>query len=199
MDLENADWESYNRKLYQARQQAIKELYESGGLSLLILMTSKVELPGELGSALGQSGLVSEGEAEFLRSELLFSESHRAQFASSYVNGRVRVAGWNWAEDMLTNKAAEWSPAQRAEFLTALPTTMRAWEWAEKFDAETEGKFWSGFYALGLSESDDCIHAAEKLIEHGRPHMAVDLLGLHIDRAGSQFSQELIAKALAGC
>jgi hypothetical protein len=154
-------------------------------------LATSAQRPDELGRVLGEAGLEAE-EHEVLTLLAAAEESHR-QLARGYVAGRFAAKGWDWAEVALERGAPDWGPEAYAGFLIALPRASRIWDWAERLGEETERAYWRQFGAWGLAEPADVTRAVRKLLAHGRPYGAVDLLGIYVDQRPDP---ELVADAL---
>jgi hypothetical protein len=186
------DWRGHHRTVEEAQNEAARVVYEVGGLASLMDLAMAAEQPGEVGRTLGRMRLLQTHEVDLLE-ELASPEHARQQLARGYVVGRFYPEDWEWAEAILEHWAPPWTPAQRASFLTSLPSSSRTWSWVERFDEETEQAYWSQFRPF-LNAPHDAARAAAKLLEHGRPHAAVDLLGLYADQAKPE--PEVVAEAL---
>jgi hypothetical protein len=190
------DWRARQEALEIARREAVQTMYAEAGLSGLVDLTGKVEESGELGVALATSDLASAEEDNILRQHLGAEDRARALFARGFVVGRVRQRGREWAEHKWAEVARDWSPAQRAEFLFCLPSDARTWALVESSDHETDRHYWRLILPYGIGEVDTEV-AVRKLLAHGRPYAAVDLLGAHSTRVEAP-SAGLIADALEG-
>lgn len=188
------NWEARQETLANARLVAVRAIYAQSGIAGILEFAGHVKQPGELGLALGQSELAEGEEDELLREYLAADNALRTQFARGFAIGRIRSRGQEWAESKLTNVAKGWSSDQRAELLACLPYDERTWDLAEGSDPETEHRYWCLIPPYGIGDTD-VERVVRKLLEHGRPYTAVDLLALHATREQA-LPAELIAAAL---
>lgn len=188
------DWDARQQAVADARLEAVRAVHAKAGLAGVLELAKGVVRPGELGATLGRSELLEGEEDELLRNLLSAEDAAHAQFARGYALGRVSSRGREWAEAKLAGVAKTWSPPQRAEVLGCLPYDGRTWDLAEGSDPQTERAYWRLGPRYGIGNSD-VERAAHKLLEHGRPYAAVDLLALHV-KPGHTPPVGLIADAL---
>src|SRR5438477_3558899 len=95
----------------------------------------------------------------------------------------------------MVSGAAVWSTVQRAEIFSCLPSDARTWDLVDQSDHETQRAYWRGRGGspFGVA-TGDVTRVARKLMEHGRPYAAAELLSLQ--DADAQVSPELIAATL---
>lgn len=192
-----ADWRARHDALSAARLEAAHELNIQGGTALLLDFAAEVEQPGEVGFTVGRSELLDEEEDSFLVRTLGSADETQSLFARGVVAGRFRTRGWDWVESKLKADATSgWSPEQQAEFLSCLSFEARTWDLLNTADAETERLYWSRVLPYGLPTRKDSERAALKLVEYGRPHVAIDFIALHTDEEGPAVPHPVIAQAL---
>ena len=104
--------------------------------------------------------------------------------------------GREWVTSVLTAAGTAWSSDALAGFLLSLPRAGWVWDEAERLGPEVERVYWAGLAPFGLADAKECERAAQKLLAHGRPLAALELLGLYAGSAGSTLDPELIATAL---
>ncbi len=191
------DWRARHDVLEAARLETVQELNAQGGLPLLLDFATKVERPMEVGFTAGKNGLLGAEEDDLLGRHLGSAAGSENLFARGFVTGRYSSRGWNWVETKLTTDAAsDWSSEQRAGFLASLPFEARTWELLEPMDDEAKRLYWSRAPTFGLPNRDDSERAALKLIEYGRPHVAVDFIALYTDEQGPAVPLPVIAQVL---
>jgi hypothetical protein len=191
------DWRARHDALAAARLEAVRELNVQGGTALLLDFAAEVEQAGEVGFTVGRSELLDGEEDGFLARTLASADEAKSLFARGFVAGRFRTRGWDWVDSKLKAEAASgWSPEQRADFLSCLSFEARTWDLLDNSDPETQRFYWSRVLPYGLPTREDSERAALKLIEYGRPHVAIDFIALHTDEEGPAVSQPVIARAL---
>jgi len=183
----------YRGAIDAVRDQAVRDIHQHGGLRAVRALAAAVERPADVGWALGRAGVLGPMERDIF-TDLASADVARRLLARGYVGGRFRAGGWDWAASVLEDEAGSWSPAQRGEFLVCLDPSASTFDWAERFGDETERAYWSHFGWFGLASPDDVARAAAKLIVYGRPHAAVDVLGLRVDQVA--VDPDLVVQAL---
>jgi hypothetical protein len=191
------DWRAKHDALESARLKAVSALHAKGGLPLLLNFANVVERPTEAGLIVGKSELLQNEEDEFLGRILSSGATGEALFARGFVTGRFGSGGWDWVNDMLAADATSaWLPEVKAEFLASLSFEARTWDLLEATDTATQQLYWSRVIPYGLPSRDDSERAAVKLIENGRPHVAIDFIALYSDEDGPAVSPSVVADAL---
>ncbi len=169
---ETGNWEEQERKLEKRRQQAIREILESGGIESAISFAGSVELPNQAGHSLG---IIATKETDsILLPEYLISEDHKLSlFIHDYVWSRRYTKGWSWVDEI---DKSTWTPAQIGQFLGFLPFTNETWIRATKWLGKKQGEYWSRTKLNPRTDNKLSI-AVEKLIEYERPKAAINCLG----------------------
>ena len=189
--------EIYDKNVSEARDKAVRETYDEGGLALLVEMARKVEHPEELGWTLAKLNLVGNAqEAGFLGSMLNSQNENSAQLGAGYVRGRFDQLGWDWAERYLSSEASLWSDAGCALFQLQLPFTFQTWNWVEHFGRGVELDYWSRTKFFRMPDSQHYLHAATKMLELGLPYSAVMTLGIMHGDVGIESQESLVIDAL---
>lgn len=191
------DWRVRHDSLEEARFEAVLSLHSQGGLVMLLDTSARVERPEEVGATLGQSTLLSSDEEDDLITQTLASpDNSLSAFARGFVIGRWRARGLEWADATLSGAAAAaWPSEKRAEIYTCLPFLSRTWDQVESENAETQRHYWSRV-PYGYPEGSDCERAVAKLIEHGRPYVAIRILSFQKHRDRSALSATTIIRAI---
>jgi len=189
------DLTAYQARVARERLEAVRSVHARTGLGGVVDLGRHVERPETLGFALGQSELVRNEEDEFLGQHLAATDAHRARLARGFVAGRMWGLGREWTEAKLARGREAWTPAQAAEVLVCLPYDERTWDLSEGLGPDTDGSYWRLVTPYGISNAGYVERATRKLLEHGRPYTAIDLLGLHAGHLGG-LPPELIADAL---
>jgi hypothetical protein len=189
------DWQAQDRALAAARQEAVRVVYEHGGLPLLLALAANVEQPGEVGFAVGSSALLAAEEDTLLGQNLGTALAPHSILVRGFVQGRLQARDWGWAEDKITGVVTQWSPEQQAEFFTDLPFEGHTWDLLQMMSSDAQRGYWSRVRPWRVGASD-CDRAVRKLLEHNRPHIALDCLTLHLQNKKDQDSARLIAETL---
>ena len=169
---ENGNWEEKRKKLEERRQKAVEEIFQSGGIESLLQFAEAVEAPGQVGHALGYTA--DAAIDSFLLPEYLGSDNRELlSFASGYVWSRHHTEGWPWADGL---DKANWTVCQVRQFLSYLPFTNETWDRAAQWLGDAQGEYWSITNANPYQVDGELGIAIDKLIEHGRPHAAINCL-----------------------
>lgn len=169
---ESGDWEEQQKKLTDRRENAISEVYQQKGVKGVILFAESVASPRQVGHALG--GIDDEVfEGTFFPNFLSTEDTNHKALVSSFIWRRFYVKNWDWCDGI---DKSSWSPAQIGQFLTCLPFTKETWNRASEWLKELECEYWTRTGANAYQTDCDLPIAIEKLIEHGRPHAAINCL-----------------------
>jgi hypothetical protein len=197
LDPPGRDWRARHESLEAEKARAVRELLDAGGLPLLLDFATAVERPEDVGFTAGRHGLLEEEEGDVVGRVLASKTGPAKAFARGFVTGRFSSRGWAWADAKLGNGAASaWTSEQRADFLASLSFEARTWDYLEPMDDETKRLYWSCVPIFGLPSREDSERAALNLIEHGRPHVAIDFIALYSEEEGPAVSSAVIAQAL---
>ena len=168
---ENGNWEEQQKKLEERRQNAIKEIL-AVGVDEVIKFAESVESSNKVGYSLGR--IADTAIDSVLLPEYLEENNHKLlTFTGGYIWSRHHINGWQWADGL---DKADWSDYQLGLFLTLLPFTSDTWERVTHWLGEAENEYWLKTTANPYQTSDPLEFAIDKLIEHGRPHAAINCL-----------------------
>jgi len=101
------------------------------------------------------------------------TDSKHKALLSGFIWRRYHINGWEWCDNL---DKSGWTPGQIGYFLACLPFTKEAWDRASQWLEENQGEYWSRARANAHQVDGDLAIAIEKLIEHGRPHSAINCL-----------------------
>lgn len=169
---ENGDWERQQKKLDTRREAAISEVFHQLGADGVIRFAESVSSPGQVGHALG---VIADPviERTFLPHFLDSTDNKRKALVSGFLWRRYHVESWKWCDDI---DKSDWTPAQVGQFLAYLPFTKGAWDRASEWLQAHESEYWTRTGANAYQADGDLAIGIEKLIEHGRPHAAINCL-----------------------
>ncbi len=169
---EKGNWEEQRRKMDERRQKAVEEILKLGGVESVTKFAEVVESPAQVGHSLGY---VADVEIDkILLPTYLVSENRKLSlFISGYVWTRHHTKGWSWADEL---DKSGWEPAQVGQFLSYLPFTNETWDRAAEWLGDAQGEYWLKTSANPYEADGDLSVAIGKLIEHGRPHAAINCL-----------------------
>jgi len=169
---ENGDWEKQRKKLDTRRETAILEIFQQEGADGVVRFAESVSAPGQVGHALG---VIADDVFEnvFLPNFLDSADSKRKALVTSFIWRRHHLFGWEWCDGL---DKSDWKPEQKGQFLACLPFTNEAWDRAAGWLQSHESEYWSRTSANAYQTDGDLRIAIDKLMEHGRPHAAIDCL-----------------------
>ena len=169
---ENGDWQDQSNKLQARRDKAILEIFEQSSVNGVIQFAESVISSYHVGYALG---IIEDNMIEqFFFPQFLdtVNNKHKA-LVSGFICRRYQVKNWEWCDKL--NKS-NWIPAQRGQFLACLPFTKEAWHRTSTWLQGCEDEYWTRTDAKAYQAGSDLAVAIEKLIEHGRPGVAIECL-----------------------
>jgi hypothetical protein len=189
------DWQAHEQAITTARTQAVKEIWEKGGVPMLLDMVAKVEQPYYLGLTSGQMAFPSQDE-DALLSCLNSQHDYHKGFLNGFIIMRKKTLGWDWVQSKIDEALRpNYSQEQQSEFFIYLPFTTQTWKILETFGNDVQEKYWSTVRPTRF-EIDDFNKAIQKLLEQKRPHVALDTITMHMDKIGVQISTTLTADCL---
>jgi hypothetical protein len=169
---ERGNWEEQRKKLEERRCQAVKDILTFGGIDAMFKFAESTESPSQVGDSLGTIAS-AETDAAILPSLLVTENQRLEKFIGGYVWSRQSRLGWEWLDEL---DKKDWSVLQVANLLGDLPFTGEAWKRVNTLLGESEGEYWTKCSANPYYTEGDIGEAIDKLIEHGRPHAAIDCL-----------------------
>lgn len=169
---ENGNWEEQRKRLDTRRETAISEIFQQYGVEGVIRFAESVSSSSQVGYALG---IITDPviEQTLLPHLLNTSDSKRKALVSGFIWRRNHIKGWDWGDAI---DRSDWSSGQVGQFLAFLPFTKEAWDRASDWLRAQESEYWTRTDANIYQSDGDVVFAIEKLIEHGRPHAAINCL-----------------------
>ncbi len=169
---ERGTWEEQRKKIDEYRQKAGEEILKLGGIESVIKFAEVVESPALVGHSLRYVDNIEIDKV--LLPTYLGSENRKLSFfISGYVKGRHHTKGWSWADEL---DKSGWESAQVSQFLSYLPFTNETWDRAADWLGDAQGEYWLKADANPYEADGALGIAIDKLIEHRRPHAAINCL-----------------------
>ena len=193
VDEEHLDWQAYQGAVDDRRGDVVRSIYRHQGLAGLRALAEAVEVPSEVGRVAGERQLLPDQDEQLMFDHLVAESPALEALARGYVFGRFGADGMPWAEPLVA-QASEWPAERRAALLLGFPSGEQTWKLAERFGERTEALYWKRALTW-TAPDDDFAYATEKLLRHGRPHHAIDLLA-HRVHSGKVVDSDLIFRAL---
>lgn len=169
---ENDNWQEQQKRLNDRRETAIIDILQQNGIEGVIGFAESVDSPYQVGYALGV--IADEVIEKYILPYFLDKKDkkHKA-FVSGFVRNRFHSKGWDWCFNI---DRSEWTSGQIGHFLACLPFIHETWNLASQWLQENQNEYWSRTDASAYQADVDLSFAVEKLIEYGRPHLAIDCL-----------------------
>jgi len=149
------------------RKDAIKEIFEIGGLSLITKFVKEVASPIKVGFSLGTIETV-DVDSQLFPDFLDTKEEPLIKFINGYIIGKS--ANWDWVEKL---NSSQWSVKQKVTLLTMLPFRKKTWEHAKKILNNDESQYWINVNPNQYEADPDFSYVITKLLSFGRPLLAI--------------------------
>ena len=186
---EKSNYDKQTKRLNEARQGAVKTIFEAGGLSVALAFAQSVPAPNEVGRALGV--IAPKGvEDEILPSQLNAEDETMRQVVASFVWTRYRKLQWTWVDAILERN---WNAEQKAAFLMLLPFEEKVWHRVSAHLGKQNEKLYWQKTRVGFGR--DLTIAVQKLLEYGRATAAVECIARTTDD-DEQFDVSLATETL---
>ena len=167
---DTGNYEEQQKRLARSRQNAVRKIFEAGGVSAVLDFARSVSPPGNVGYAVGSGG--KEDMEEAILPSLLDAEDEIDKaVVAEFVWGRFQKRGWDWVDSVL---GKDWNDARKNAFLMLLPFEEGVWRRIEEhLGKEKERIYWEKVDVPLFCPKQDLTLAIEKLIEYGRVFEAV--------------------------
>jgi hypothetical protein len=167
--------EDREASLRQRRQIAVERIWNTNGLSGVLVLATKVKDSWLVGIALAE---VKRGEPEGqIIPDLLCSSDRQIEgFAGGYTATRIDAEGQDWAERI---PSAGWTPEQITAFACRMHFNSRTWAWVENVSPEVKHDYWTKIRFSSIPQEPTHLEkAARELLQAKRPATAVRLLAM---------------------
>lgn len=180
------NYKDYETRLAEQRSEAVKAIFEQKGWGGIEELVAAATNPSTVGSAIAsmEDGTVEPAVLEWGSAE----EPSRLEALQGYFFARSRALGSTWAEDQVRAHAETWGPERVGRVLLTASDEAKAWTLAAELGSEVEASYWDNF--RGFPRGEDVWVAARKLIEHGRPFAAVQVIGTAAALKGESFDPD---------
>jgi hypothetical protein len=171
---ETGNWQEQENAINKLREQAIAEIFATGGYELVYKFSCTVESPNIAGNAFAK--IVTEDNDEFLLELLKNNELHAQQYLAGYVWSRNYLTGGTFVEKLNMER---WSSNESANFLLLLPFSLSTWNIVDNvLGGSFEHLYWENVHANAYHCDDDkdLYKGSEMLLKYGRPFSAIHCL-----------------------
>ncbi len=169
---ENGDWRAQAKKLEERRQKALKIILDDSGIDGVFKLVQKAESSRCVGWSLGN--IAQDSYDKIILPKFLIPENKKFEdFTSNYVWNRHRILGWEWLDSL---DFKDWTISQIARLFMNLPFTADTWDRVSRLLAKKESEYWKNVNINPWQSDADLDFAIDKLIEYGRPRVAIDCL-----------------------
>jgi hypothetical protein len=189
-------WEERDKIAGNLRSEALQEILKLQGWDGVIQLAQQVQTPSFVGVALAQIQSLPIDLNLFLSENLGSSDVWRHELASSYIRCNAYDRGELWVDDCLKNNLSLWSAEEYGKFLLCLPFNLYLLDRLNAANSETQSYFWRNVKHvefLGVERTDWVL---TKLLEFGRPHLAVTKIAWVLKENPELFSLDRIAEVL---
>lgn len=188
---EKGDWKEQRKRLNARRETAIMEIFQKNGVEGVVRFAESVDSPSDVGHSLGaiEDDVI---EQALLPHFLDSTDKKQKALIGGFIWRRYQTNGWKWSD---TVDKSGWTPEQMGQFLACLPFTKEVWDRASEWLKDNQVEYWSRTGANAHHADSDLATAIEKLIEHGRPHSAINCLET-MRHAKQPFNADLCVRAL---
>lgn len=188
------DWQTDQQLLDQAKLEAVKEIYSTGGLSAILVIAEQVEFPADLGFTLGRVEDKKELAIIIINSTLGEDNSVIKNVGIGFVSSFHQSHGWEWEKVLLSENLDSWSAQKQADFIRGLPFKKATWELLASCPKSAHTLYWKQVRAWG--KSDDPEFVVRSLLDAERFFDALDILSFDLKHNCLEISSSLIIETL---
>ena len=190
-------WEEREDLIQTQRANALREIMDAEGWDGILALASQVKESWTVGIALSCANLLPIDLGAFLQDNLASTEPWRHQMAHRFVAASVHQHGESWGEQCIHSYADTWDPEQYGEFLLCLPFNTSLLDRLDTVTEEIQYYFWSRIQHIGYLEADYIDRLLTRLLQVGRPHLAVtNVLDWAIRQSPETIAPDRIAEIL---
>lgn len=189
---EIGSFEEQLKKLEEARQHAINEIFRIGGIEAVFNFATDISDHRGVGLSFGYID-IPDVDKKILPNLLETERIPLAQFAGGFVIGKFHSAGWQWVDSI---NVSEWSPSQIGLFFSYLPGSSETWKRVSTLLKDNESPYWSKANVVFFKVDDDDLEfVVDHLLQYGRPNEAISFLYTTWNRT-KNLNTELAIKSL---
>lgn len=185
-DIDRLDFAARDERLWQLRNDAVRETLASGSIADLQALARRVKVPSHLGWAIGETA--PDAMEPELASWLVSDDPSLRETALAWL--RCKLAdpdgGLGWFRHMLASEAMD-GEAQRLDLLMSTPFRNDFWDAVAEIDPKLADEYWLNCRPPTVSPAD-IARAIEELLARDRPWLAIDLIAGVLHRTDREFS-----------
>ncbi len=178
------------------RLEALREILNLQGWDGVIQLAQQVQAPSFIGVALAQTQLLPIDLNLFLSENLGSSDVWLHELASSYIRCNAYDRGELWIDDCLKDNLSLWSAEGYGKLLLCLPFNLCLLDRLDAANSETQSYFWRNVKHVEFLGVERTEWVLTKLLEFGRPHLAVTKIAWVLKENPELFSLDRIAESL---
>ena len=196
-DIDRLDFQARDERLWQLRDEAVREVLATGSIADLEALARRVKVPGQLGWAIGDVAPDSlEGE---LAGWLASDEPNVREAALSWLRCKLAdpTGGLGWFR-RVAGTAAMASDDRRLDLALSTPARGDFWDAMVDIAPALADQYWSRCHPIRVSSADTA-RAVDELLSRRRPWVAVDFIAAelhHSDREVSTLKVEDAVRTL---
>ncbi|MBY5651750.1 hypothetical protein HFO45_26385 [Rhizobium leguminosarum] len=186
-------WQERHQKNEALQEQAVREIWEIGGLAAVVSFAGAVDRPRLVGVALAKiEGAIV--PLEELQRWATSDSQNLGDLLMGYVAQNFATRNGKWLGSLGLD---HWSTDTAAKLLTALPFSRATWDVVERLLGRAEGLYWASV-GIGLIENKrDLRYTVKKLLKQNRPDAAVEALHSYMFRFGDLDAKDATKALLA--
>jgi transcriptional regulator with XRE-family HTH domain len=191
------DWQLNEKVSNEARQNAIKELFNTGGIAPILALAQSAKFSGLVGKALAETATEDITDAALVRA-IQADDDQSWNFAHGIIFAFNNSKGEGWSDHLIDRAFAEgWKQDALLRILLSLPKLERFMRRVSEIGGEVEHLYWKRIGTLRIQGSPDTISwALDKLLWVGRGREALHLAGHHLNGLSNDQLVRILDSAL---
>ena len=170
-------WETEQRDIDTARQQAAQELFKASGLPAVLKLARLTGEARYIGKALHDSELPTCEVDAILKASVRSDDAREQDVGHGLIVSKFRNFKEPWATALIAKARAEnWGDTSLLAILRALPARPWTWDQATQLGTEIETAYWRHAPVSWMTEGrEEIVYAIRMLISVGRARHALPL------------------------
>ena len=187
---ESDNYAEQDRRIQERRDAAVREVFESGGLTSVSELADEAECAYHVGSSYARYQLACHNSQEI--AAWVGDETEVMQnFVSGFIGTGIDDGGEAWLDGLAVG---EWPVANRVRLLGWLPFAPQTWKRAEDWLGKQVDEYWRTCVVNPYQHDGDFVLAINQLRRYARPMQALQCLHRMID--GDWFDIDLMIETL---